>query len=139
MTKGYQTQQPDVEFCVWSFWNCPPPAGVLGVPRRKLIDFDKFGVLLEKCNRTGGWAVKVLRVRKDGHYHHGAKITVIFAIEPGDPRLPLHVRGSVDRPRRWIRCVHATETTTNIFRDFCDYVCRYIETNNIPGLTFIEF
>jgi hypothetical protein len=56
-----------------------------------LIDFDEFGVSLEKCNRTGGWAVKVLRVRKDGHYHHGAKITVIFAIEPGDPQLPPHV------------------------------------------------
>ena len=135
-TEGYQTQRPDVEFRVWSFWNCPPPAGVLGVPRRKLIDFDEFGVSLEKCNRTGGWAVKVLRVRKDGHYHHGVKITVIFAIEPGDPRLPPHVRGSVDRPRRWIRCVRATGTTTNIFRDFCDYVCRDIETNNIPGTDF---
>ena len=73
-TKRYQTQRPDVEFRVWSFWNCPPPAGVLGVPQRKLIDFDKFGVLLENCNRTGGWAVKVLRVRKGGHYHHGQKL-----------------------------------------------------------------
>ncbi len=74
------------------YWlTSPPPAGVLGVPRRKLIDFDEFGVSLEKCNRTGGWAMKVLRVRKDGHYHHGAKITVIFAIETGDPLLPPHV------------------------------------------------
>ena len=31
-TEEYQTQRPDVEFCAWSFWNCPPPAGVLGVP-----------------------------------------------------------------------------------------------------------
>ena len=96
-------QWPDVEFRVWSFWSCPHLAGVLGMPQRKLIDFNEFGVLLEKCNRTGGWAVKVLCVRKDGHYHHGVKITVIFAIELGDPRLPPHVRGSVDRPRRWIR------------------------------------
>ena len=64
---------------------------MLGVPRRKLIDFDEFGVSLEKCNRTGG--LKVLCVRKDGHYHHGAKTTVSFAIEPGDPRLPPYVRG----------------------------------------------
>ena len=61
-TKGYQTQQPDVQFHVWVFWNCPPPLGVFEVPRRKLIDFDKFGVMLEKCNRKGGWAVKVLCV-----------------------------------------------------------------------------
>ena len=25
-TEGYQTQQPDVQFCVWGFWNCPPPS-----------------------------------------------------------------------------------------------------------------
>ena len=53
-TEGYQTQRPDVEFRVWGFWNCPPPLGVLGVPRWKLLDFDEFGVSLEKCNRTGG-------------------------------------------------------------------------------------
>ncbi len=131
-TKGYQTQRPDAEFCVWCFWNCPPPLGVFQVPRRKLIDVDKFGVTLEKCNRMGGWAIKVLHVHKDGHYHHGAKITVIFAIEPGDPRLAPHARGNVQRPRRWIRCVRNIGTTTNIFRDFFDYVCRDIETNNIP-------
>jgi len=105
------------------------------VPRWKLIDFDEFGVSLEKCNCTGGWAVKVLRVRKDGHYHHGAKITVIFAIEPGDPRLAPHVRGSIERPRSWICCVRATATgtTTNILHDFWDYVCQDVEMNNIPG------
>jgi hypothetical protein len=54
-TEGYQTQRPDVELSLWSFWNCPSPAGGLGVPRRKLIDFNKFGVLLEKCTaRVGG-------------------------------------------------------------------------------------
>ena len=77
---------------VWGFWNCPPPLGIFEVPRRKLIDVDEFGVTFEKCNCTGGWAVKVLRVRKDGHYHHGTKITVIFAIKQGDPTLPLHVQ-----------------------------------------------
>jgi hypothetical protein len=49
--------------------------------------------------------VKVLRIQKDGHYHHGIKITVIFAIELGDPALLPHVRGSLERPQRWIRCV----------------------------------
>jgi hypothetical protein len=24
-TEGYQMQQPDVQFCVWGFWHCPPP------------------------------------------------------------------------------------------------------------------
>jgi hypothetical protein len=78
----------------------PPPLGILQVPRRRLIDVDEFGASFERCNRTGGWAVKVLCVRNDGHYHHGIKITVIFAIEPGDPALPLHVRGTFERSQR---------------------------------------
>ena len=126
-----------MQFRVCFFWNCPPPLGMFQVPRRRLIDVDEFGVTLEKkCNRTGGWAATVHRVRKDVHYQHGIKMTVIFAIKPGDLALPAHVRGSVERPRRWIRCLRAVGTTTNIFRDFCDYVCTDIETNNIPGTDF---
>jgi hypothetical protein len=53
-TEAYQMQHPDMQFCVWGFWNCPPPLGVFQVPQRRLIDVDKFGVTLEKCNRTGG-------------------------------------------------------------------------------------
>jgi transposase len=85
--EAYQAQRPDVQFCVWSFWNCPLPLGIFQVPRRKLIDTEEFGVTLKKCNRTRGWAAKVHRVRKDGHYHHGTKITVIFAIKPGYPSI----------------------------------------------------
>ncbi len=81
----------------------------------------------------GGWAVKVLRVRKDGHYHHSLKMTVIFATEPGDPVLPPNVCRSLECPWRWIRCLCAAGSTINIFCDFCDYVCQDIETNNIPG------
>ena len=132
-TEAYQAQRADVQFRVWSFFNCPSPLGIFQVPRRRLIDVDEFAVTMEKCNRTGGWALRVFRVRKDGHYHFGAKITVIFAIEPGDPRLPPHVLGSVQRPRRWIRCVHGCGTTTNIFRDFCDYVCTEIEQFGVQG------
>jgi hypothetical protein len=42
--------------------------------------------------------MKVHHVRKDGHYHHGAKITVISAIKPGDPTLSLNAHGSIERP-----------------------------------------
>jgi hypothetical protein len=133
LIEGYQMQEPDVQFWVWEFWNHPPPLGIFEVPRGKLIDVDEFGVSLEKCNCTGGWAAKVLCVQKDGHYHHGIKMTVIFAIEPGDPALPLNVHGSLDCPRHWIRCLQDVGTTTNIFRDFCNYVCWDIKMNNIPG------
>jgi len=48
----------------------------------------------------GGWAVKVLCVQKDGHYHNWAKITVICVIKLGDPCLAPHVRGSIEHPQR---------------------------------------
>ena len=110
----------------------PRPLGVRDEPRFKLIDVDEFGVTLEKCNRTGGWALKVFRVRTGGHYHHGDKLTVLFAIEPGDPRVPAGNCGSVENPRRWIRIVRAKGTTINVFADFCDYICRDIESAPIP-------
>ncbi len=31
-SEGYQTQNPDVQFRVWGFWNCPPPFGNYLVP-----------------------------------------------------------------------------------------------------------
>jgi hypothetical protein len=97
-TEAYQVQGEDVQFHLWSFWNCPSPLGIFGVPSRNLIDVNEFGITLEKCNRIGGCMFKVFCVRKDWHYHHGAKITVLFAIEPGDPRLLPHVRGNVQHP-----------------------------------------
>ena len=98
-----------------------------------LIDVDEFGVTIERCNRKKGWALKVFRVRKDGHYGHGQKITVLFAIEPGDPTLPPHVYDSIQWPQRWIKCVRNIGTSTNTFRDFCEYICNDIEVNGIPG------
>jgi hypothetical protein len=106
------------------------------VPRRRLIDVDEFGARFKRCNRTGRWAVKVLRVQKDGHFHLSIKITAIFAIEPGDTVLPPQVRGSLECPQRWIQCLRAVGTTTNIFCNFCDYVCTDIEMNNIPSTDF---
>ena len=83
-TEAYQAQRDNIQFRVWSFWNCPSPLGIFEVPQRKLIDVDEFGITLEKCNRIGGWVFKVFCIlRKDGHYHHSAKITIIFAIELG--------------------------------------------------------
>lgn len=131
--EAYQAQRQHVQFRVELFFNEPLPLGIRDVPRRRIVDFDEFGVTLEKCNRTGGWRLKVHRVRKDGHYHHGSKITCIFAIEPGDPNVPGNTRGSLDNPRRWIRCLQSVGTSSIAFRDFCDHVCTDIEQNPVAG------
>ena len=132
-TEAYQALTPANRFRAFTFWNCPPPLGVKGVPRNTLIDADEFGLTLEKCNRTGGWALMCHRVRKDGDYKRGLKITCLLAIEAGDPRLPAHMRGSIDNPRRWVRCIQSGGTTTIVFRDFVDMICRSIEADPIMG------
>lgn len=132
-TEAYQAFTPENQFKVYVFFNLPPPLGVVTIQRRKLIDVDEFGLSLEKCNRTKGWALICYRVRKEGHYKDGNKLTCLLAIEPGDHRLPAHQRGSLQNPRRWVRCVQNGGTTVEVFRDFCDYICSDIEQNRIPG------
>ena len=129
--KAYQTLNEDIQLRVYTFWNYPPPLGIFQVPLFRLIDLDEFGVTLKRSNRSCGWTLKVFRVHKDGHYKVGRKITILFAIEPGDLALLPHVRGSVANPRRWIRCIRSKGTSTNVFRDFCKTVCADIKANGI--------
>jgi hypothetical protein len=89
--EAYQVQAEAVQHRVFCFWNQAPPLGIFQVPQRMLIDVEEFGVTIERCNRKKGWALKLFRVRKDGHYGHGQKLTVLFAIEPGDSALPANV------------------------------------------------
>lgn len=62
----------------------------------------------------------------------GNKLTCLLAIEPGDHRLPPQQLGSVENPRRWVRCIQNGGTTVVVFRDFCDHICSDIEANPIP-------
>jgi hypothetical protein len=71
--EAFQALDAEVQFRVFTFWNCPPPNLIFKVHQRKLIDIDVFGVRLERCNRTSGWALKVFCVQKDGNYGHGEK------------------------------------------------------------------
>ena len=57
--EAYQAQTEAVQHCVFCFWNRAPPLGIFQVPRRMLIDVDKFGVTIERCNRKKGWALKL--------------------------------------------------------------------------------
>lgn len=73
------------------------------------------------------------RVRKDGHYQHGEKITVLMATEAGDPNLPDETYGYVVHPCWWVRCVQQTGTTAVIFHDFIEHIIEQIEEHGING------
>jgi hypothetical protein len=48
--KAFQALSAGVQFWVFTYKNCTPPLGIFKVCRRKLINIDKFGVTLERCN-----------------------------------------------------------------------------------------
>jgi hypothetical protein len=58
----------------------PPPAGIFGIPRRRLIDVDEVGFLLQRANRKYGHAYSGVRVRKPGNYGRDVNITVFLAV-----------------------------------------------------------
>ena len=116
----------------WAFWNSSL-YGVLGIPRRKFIDIVEFGVTLGKCQRTNKWIPKLHRVGKNGLCYHENKegnrlgLSIIFAIEAGDPALPPEHSGSIKNPRRWIRCFRSNAIDYVYWYNFCDDVRSDIE------------
>jgi hypothetical protein len=132
-TEAYQAFTPENVLKAELFWTSAPPLGVVGIPRRKLLDVDEFGIAIQRVNKKYGHSHSTIRIRKAGHYCRDTKLTVLYAIEPGDPQLPPHVDGSVEKPRRWIRVVRVGGTTVELFSSFVDHICNDIETNFIPN------
>jgi transposase len=132
-TEAYQAFLPQNILRLRRFWTIPPPIGVFGQPRKKLIDTDECGISLEKTNKSIGHAHTTIRVRKPGHYTKDTKWTVICGIEPGDPTLPPNVDGSIQRPRRWFKVSDIAGTNQVAFAEFCDYMLTDIETNPTPN------
>ena len=108
------------------FWTRGLPLGKVGIERRKFIDIDEFAVEHRKLNRTKGWGLSCYRVRTVGNYTKDTKLTVILAIEAGDPRLGDDEEGSIARPRRWIKVRRVGGTDADAFASFCDEVCSLI-------------
>ena len=74
-----------------------------------------------------------MRVRIPAHYKRTQrKVNVLAGIEAGNPNLPPHVDGSVQRPRRWVK-VSYENCDQILFGDFCGEICHDLETNPAPG------
>ena len=100
------------------------PLGVVGSERRKFIDVDEFGMNITRVNSKYGYSISMFRVRSPGHYTRKASHSVFYAIEPGDPRLPAGMLGSIQNPRHWIKILQnqgASELSFGVFMsDLCD-------------------
>lgn len=133
-TEARQASLPINIFKREQFWNMPVPFGVNGCERRRLIDVDEIGIEIQRSNRKYGHSFTGVRVVKPGHYSRDTKLTVILAVEAGDPELAPEVRGSIDNPRRWLRIMVKPGTTTLDFNDFLVSVCQEIQNNHPIGM-----
>ena len=131
-TEAKQASLPINLFQTEQFWSQPLPFGINGCERRRLIDVDECGIELLKTNRKYGHSFSGVRVVKPGHYSRDTKLTVILAVEPGDPDLDPLVRGSINNPRRWLRILVKAGTGTIDFNDFLRSVCQNIQDQH-PG------
>jgi len=114
-----------------AFWNNPYPSGICDTQRKDLIDIDECGFELKDAGLSFGHAVRGMRVRKVGNYGRGTcKITLILAIEPGDPNKPADVEGSIEKPRLWYRLSTDKGTSTETYTDFLiDYLMDKFDDN----------
>ena len=133
-TEARQASLPINLFKREQFWGMQPPFGVNGCERRRLLDIDECGIEIQRTNRKYGHSFTGVRVVKPGHYSRDTKLTVILAVEPGDPDLPAEVRGSIANPRRWLRLLVKAGTSTLDFNDFLTYVCEDIQNNRPVGM-----
>ena len=130
-TEAYQAFLPRNIRKFRRFWTQPPPIGINGIRRSLLIDVDEFDIDLTKTARKFGHSHCSLRIRKAGHFTRDTRIHVVIAIEPGDPNLPLNARGSVGRPRKWIRFYDVGTFDEARFVAFVDYVCADLEMHPV--------
>ena len=65
--EAYKAFTPENLFRAQIFWNEPPPVGIVGIPRRKFIDVDEFGMEIQRTNCKRGYSLSCFRVRKPGH------------------------------------------------------------------------
>jgi hypothetical protein len=80
-------------------WDEPWPIGVNGFPRQYLIDADEFGLHLNAANNKYGSSPRGMRIRKLGNYDRGSfKLTIILAVEAGDPAIAPGLPGSLTKP-----------------------------------------
>jgi hypothetical protein len=108
------------------FWNEPWPIGIHGTPRRSLINVDEFGLHLNAANKKYGSSPRGLKIHKPGNYDRGTfKLTIILAVEAGDPAVANGLVGSLTMPRVWARISDEAGMTTEAYVDF---ICHEMDT-----------
>ena len=111
----------------------PPPLGVHTLPVHRLVDIDETAFYLKKCSKNYGRGHRTCRVRVPSHYRRNeSKINVILAVESGNPNIPPHRDGSLQRPRKWLRMT-VENVDQFIFGGFVNEILHNIEQHPVQG------
>ncbi len=125
-TVAYQAFTQRNLLCWRLFWNEPWPIGIHGTPRRSLIDIDEFGLHLNAANKKYGSSPCGLKICKPSNNDRGMfKLTIILAVEAGDPAVANGLVGSLTMPRVWARISDEAGTTTEAYINF---ICHVMDT-----------
>jgi len=132
-TEAYQAMTPiNIKKAKW-FWSKPPSLGIISIWIYQLIDFDEFGIGMEQVETSNGRSHCSIRVRRIGHYMHGAKLSIIMAIEPGDLHIAPHLDGSRERPHCWFWIRKVTGTTALDTANFLNQILTQLEQHPAPS------
>ena len=102
-------------------------------PVHHLIDVGKTVFYLKKCSSDYGRGYRKCRVRCTARYRKNeAKLNVIVAVERGNSSIPVHLDGSIERPRKWMRLT-VENIDQFIFGGFINEILDNIETHQVPG------
>eukprot|EP00536_Pseudo-nitzschia_multiseries_P007271 jgi/Psemu1/17435/gm1.17435_g len=136
--KAFKTYSPANMRRKFLFWNRQLPIGVIGIPWKHFIDVDEFAMEAKWLNKSNSCAICFRRVRTVGNYEKGQKLTVMIAVEPGDPELPVDVTGSIARPWQWVDVRRVAGTTSDNFASFIGSICTSIEDHQRVTETNID-
>lgn len=102
--ESYDAFSPaSIKSLIW-YKTLTPPLGAHDVPIHSQLNMDKTGIYLKKFSRNYSRGHKSCRVRCPAHYRRNeAKLNLILCVESGNPNIPAHMDGSMERPRKWFR------------------------------------
>ena len=111
----------------------PSPLEVRAQPIHRLIDEDKTGFYLKKCSSNSGRGHRTCRVQCPTPYRQNeANLNVILVFESVNANIPVHMDGSIEKPRKWFRLT-VDNVDQFIFGGLVNEILNKIEKHPLPG------
>eukprot|EP00536_Pseudo-nitzschia_multiseries_P013481 jgi/Psemu1/35288/gm1.35288_g len=90
-------------------------------------------------NQLNSWAICFRRLQTVGIYKKGQRLTMMIAVEPGDPELPDKITENITWPWQWVDVRRVTGTTGDSFASFIGSICTLIKDHQRVTETNIDY